>query len=107
HLGDERAGDFDVIEHEGDLDGMRRSHVPATFRRLPVESIRERPRSRLNRLAFRELSRVRAPGMIGRNQDPQIPRRGLRMCLAVDLDDTTGIAADALRRTKLQPGIVE
>jgi len=45
--------------------------------------------------------------MIGRDQNPQIPRRRLRVGLAERVDDARGILAEALRRTLSQSGLVE
>ena len=97
-LGDERACDRDVVEHELNFDGVRRPHVPAALRRFPVEAIHERGRRPLSGFAFRELARVGSPRMIGGNQDMQVPRRGLGMRLAVRVDHALRIAAEARRQ---------
>ena len=46
HFRDQRSGDLDVVEHELNLDGVRRSHVSAAFRCFPVVAIRKRRRTR-------------------------------------------------------------
>ena len=74
---------------------------------FPVEAVEERRRAALIGLALRQFSRVGAARMIGRDQDPQIPRRGVGMRLAERVDDARRIAAEPRRRAGAQSGLVE
>ena len=59
-------------------------------------------------LPLRELARVRAARMIGRDQDPQIPRRRVGMRLAERLDGTRSDRRRAAStRAPCSPGFVE
>ena len=63
--------------------------------------------SSMIRFALRQLTRVRPARMIGRDQNPQVPRRRLRVGLAERVDDACGILAEALRRALAEPGLVD
>ena len=56
---------------------------------------------------FRELARIGAARMIGRDQDPQIPRRRFGMRFAERVDHARRIPAEPFRRTLPQSGLVE
>src|SRR5207237_10257374 len=77
------------------------------LRRFPVETIGERRCRGLQRFAPGELARIGSSRMIRRNQDPQIPRRGVWVCLAEHLDHPLRIHAEAFFGARPQSGLVE
>src|SRR2546430_17652098 len=58
-------------------------------------------------LPLRELAGVRASRMIGRHENPQIPRRGLWMRFTERLNGARGITTESFRGAFPQPGFVE